>query len=86
VYDTYRELIALRRAHPELTDPRLDRFRVDTAEGWLLLHRGTLRVAVNLGTAPARIPVVTREVLFGSPDVAEDAITLAPDSAAVVRV
>jgi maltooligosyltrehalose trehalohydrolase len=86
VYDTYRELIALRRAHPELTDPRLDRFRVDTAEGWLLLHRGTLRVAVNLGTAPARIPVVAREVLFGSPDLDADAITLAPDSAAVVRV
>ena len=28
-YDTYRELIALRRKHPELADPRLDRFRVD---------------------------------------------------------
>ena len=57
---TYRDLIALRRAHPELTDPRLNRLRVDVDEAarTVVLHRGDLRVVVNLGrdavTAPHR--------------------------------
>ncbi|HXC85698.1 MAG TPA: malto-oligosyltrehalose trehalohydrolase [Trebonia sp.] len=55
----YRSLIALRRARPELTDPRLDQVRADYDEQarWLLITRGPLRVAANLGTAPAKIPV-----------------------------
>jgi maltooligosyltrehalose trehalohydrolase len=46
----YRDLIALRRARPELSDPRLDRLRVDFDEAgrWLVLHRGELRVVANL--------------------------------------
>jgi maltooligosyltrehalose trehalohydrolase len=55
VYDTYRALIALRRAHPELADPRLDRFRVDTEGDCLILHRGDRRVVVNLGTTEAEV-------------------------------
>lgn len=49
----YRELIALRRARPELTDPRLSRVEVDFDEQrkWLVLHRGRLRIAANLGAA-----------------------------------
>jgi maltooligosyltrehalose trehalohydrolase len=57
VYDTYRALIALRRAHPELADPRLDRFQVDTGDDWLVLHRGDRRVLVNLGGTAATIPL-----------------------------
>jgi malto-oligosyltrehalose trehalohydrolase len=55
----YRELIALRRARPELTDPRLGRVRADYDEDarWLLVHRGRLRIAANLGAAPARLPL-----------------------------
>ena len=55
----YRELIALRRAHPELADPRLDRFavRADPDDRWLVLHRGGLRVVVNLSGEPARVPL-----------------------------
>lgn len=55
VYDTYRALIALRRAHPELADPRLDRFRVDTEGDCLILRRGARRVVVNLGTETADV-------------------------------
>jgi maltooligosyltrehalose trehalohydrolase len=55
VYDTYRALIRLRRTHPELADPRLDRFRVDAGDGWLVLHRGERRVIVNLGTTEAKV-------------------------------
>ncbi len=55
----YRSLIALRRARPELTDPRLHAVRADYDEDarWLLVHRGPLRVAANLGAAPVRIPL-----------------------------
>jgi maltooligosyltrehalose trehalohydrolase len=55
----YRALLALRRARPELADPRLDRVRVDYDEDarWLLIHRGQLRVAANLGPADAAIPL-----------------------------
>ncbi|MPZ79846.1 MAG: malto-oligosyltrehalose trehalohydrolase [Actinophytocola sp.] len=53
VYDTYRALIALRRTYPELADPRLDHFTVETSDAWLILHRGRRRVLVNLGTADA---------------------------------
>ena len=53
----YRELIALRRARPELTDPRLARVQVDydEAERWLVVRRGRLRVVANLG--PRSLPV-----------------------------
>jgi malto-oligosyltrehalose trehalohydrolase len=53
----YRELIALRRARPELTDPRLDRVTAEFDEDarWIMVRRGRLRVAANLGAAPARI-------------------------------
>jgi maltooligosyltrehalose trehalohydrolase len=48
--ELYRALIALRREHPELADPRLDRFTVGAGPGerWLVLYRGELRLAVNL--------------------------------------
>jgi maltooligosyltrehalose trehalohydrolase len=88
VYDTYRELIALRREHPELADPRLDRFRVDTGDGWLVLHRGTLRVLVNLGTDKAEIPLgaPVRSVLLGHPEVQDEKAALPPETFAVLRL
>jgi maltooligosyltrehalose trehalohydrolase len=88
VYDTYRELISLRRKHAELSDPRLDRFRVDAGDGWLVLHRGTLRVMVNLGTAKAEIDAggPVREVLFGQSEVRDEVVTVAPDAVAIIRL
>ena len=55
----YRELIALRRAWPELTDPRLGRVRVDYDEAarWLVVRRGRLRIVANLGPAGLRVPL-----------------------------
>jgi maltooligosyltrehalose trehalohydrolase len=57
----YKSLLALRRARPELTDPRLDRVRADYDEEarWLLVTRGSLRIAANLGTAPVKLPLTT---------------------------
>ncbi len=61
--DWYRSLIALRRSRPELTDPRLDQVRVEFDEDarWLLVHRGKLRIAANLGDGPVDIPVASSE-------------------------
>ncbi|HEX3712349.1 MAG TPA: malto-oligosyltrehalose trehalohydrolase [Trebonia sp.] len=86
----YRSLLALRRSCPELTDPRLDRVRVDYDEGarWLVLHRGGLRVAVNLGETPAELPVAADDVLLGSDpgiSVKPGAVLLPEASLAVVR-
>jgi len=55
----YRELIALRRARPELTDPRLDRVTAAFGEDarWLLVRRGRLRIAANLGPGTVRLPL-----------------------------
>ncbi|GAA3857222.1 malto-oligosyltrehalose trehalohydrolase [Saccharothrix violaceirubra] len=51
----YRELIALRRSHPELADPRVDRFEVREVGTALVLHRGGLRVVCNLGAEPVDV-------------------------------
>jgi maltooligosyltrehalose trehalohydrolase len=55
----YRTLIALRHAQPDLSDPDLTGVRVDYDERarWCVVHRGDLLTAVNLGTAPAAVPV-----------------------------
>ena len=57
--DWYRTLLTLRRSRPELTDPRLDQVRVDYDDDarWLLVTRGPLRIAANLGAAAVRIPL-----------------------------
>ncbi|UYQ66712.1 malto-oligosyltrehalose trehalohydrolase [Streptomyces peucetius] len=53
----HRELIALRRALPDLTDPDLAAVKVafDEQARWLAYRRGDLRVAVNLAKEPAAI-------------------------------
>ncbi len=55
----YTELIALRRRRPELTDPRLDRMQADYSEHerWLVVTRGRLRIAANLGDEAAALPL-----------------------------
>jgi maltooligosyltrehalose trehalohydrolase len=58
----YRELTALRRAQPDLTDPDLGDVKVtyDADARWLALRRGDVRVAVNFAEEPARIPLGLR--------------------------
>ncbi|MEU2075137.1 malto-oligosyltrehalose trehalohydrolase [Streptomyces sp. NPDC013489] len=55
----YRQLIALRRTLPDLTDPDLAGVKAafDEEARWLVFRRGVLRVAVNLGKEPAVIPL-----------------------------
>jgi malto-oligosyltrehalose trehalohydrolase len=89
----YRELIALRRARPELTDPRLDRVRASYDEDgrWLVVRRGQLRIAANLGPSAQRLPLAGRgaAVLAAScPGVTLDggAVMMPASSFAVVEV
>jgi maltooligosyltrehalose trehalohydrolase len=92
IFAWYRELIALRRARPELTDPRLDRVAADFDEDarWIIVRRGRLRIAANLGAAPVRLLLGQRgtAVLAAShPEVAihQDTISLPSSSFTVVE-
>ncbi|MEU0830433.1 malto-oligosyltrehalose trehalohydrolase [Streptomyces sp. NPDC056231] len=55
----YRELIALRRSMPDLSDPDLASVKTafDEQARWLACRRGDLRIAVNLDEKPATIPL-----------------------------
>jgi maltooligosyltrehalose trehalohydrolase len=88
----YRELIALRRARTELTDPRLDRVHADFGEDgrWLLVRRGRLRIAANLGRDTVRLPLGqpgTGVLAASSPGVAikQDTVTMPPAAFAVIE-
>ena len=63
--EVYRALIALRHDDPDLGDPWLDHLAVDYDEDrrWIVLHRGALAIACNLGTERATIPVGGEVVL-----------------------
>ncbi|PSK97987.1 maltooligosyl trehalose hydrolase [Murinocardiopsis flavida] len=88
---TYRDLIALRRTHAELSDPRLDRFVVDAApDGRVLtLHRGGLRVVCNLrpedAVAALDRPATAVLLARGAAEPVDGGVRLAARSFAVVR-
>jgi maltooligosyltrehalose trehalohydrolase len=88
VLGLYRRLIALRRQHGELADPRLDRVTVDVDEDrrWLVVHRGTLRVVANLAAQMQRLPIQAGAVLLATGDASAEAdgLLLAAHSAAIV--
>jgi malto-oligosyltrehalose trehalohydrolase len=91
ILDWYRELIALRRARPELTDPRLTATQVSYDEDarWLVADRGGTLIVASLGGAPLHIPlpVPATEVLAASRpgvSVAGAAVSMPPESFAVV--
>ena len=89
----HRELIALRRARPELSDPWLDEVEVayDEDARRIVLHRGRLRLAVNLGDDRQEIPLDGRPMgvlLSSGPGFVyrDGGIELEPVSAAVVEL
>lgn len=88
----YRTLIALRRTHPELTDPRLDEMVVSyqpDAE-WFVMHRGTQRVVANLAPAAQTVPLDGRTASvvasFGSASPKGSGVRLEAESVAIVTV
>jgi maltooligosyltrehalose trehalohydrolase len=86
----YRELIALRHIEPDLTDPRLDHVHVDFDDhaNWLVMHRGSLRVVVNLADEPRTLELAGKEVLLATGEVDLDgaATTVGAQSAAIIRI
>ena len=88
--ELYHGLIALRHGYPELADPRLDAFTVETGPGgrWLVLHRGDLRLACNLAgeVDNVRLDRHVGVVLLASAEVthAGRVLKMPPESFAIV--
>jgi maltooligosyltrehalose trehalohydrolase len=89
--EVHRTLLALRHSHPELVDPDLSavEVRFDEDQRWLVVHRGTLRVAANLADRPREIELdrPATGVVFATgdePTIDRATVTLPPESAAVL--
>ena len=93
----HHDLIALRRAVPDLADPRLDRVQVLHEGGfaaadarWLTVRRGEHLVVVNFSGDHVQVPVgaAGAEVLaaWEPAQVLDGVVALAPASAAVLRL
>jgi maltooligosyltrehalose trehalohydrolase len=86
----YRRLIALRRQVPALTDPRLDRVHTDCdPKGeWLVIRRGPVSVAANLGDSEWAFPVDFSAELLAASDPriepADESLILPPDTVAIL--
>ncbi len=87
----YRNLIALRRRTPGFSDGRLDRVKVryDEQAAWLVVERGALRVAANLGDAEQKVELgdgAASRVLLASDDgitLQAGVATLPPDTVVI---
>jgi len=84
----YRELIALRRATPALTDPAFSRVRAafDDDLRWFLVERDDVSIVVNFGLDELSLPVLEATVLLATDDAANVAGTVLtlPAHAAVI--
>ncbi len=67
--DCYRALVSLRRTHPDLADPRLDRLAVEYDEDarWIILHRNAVHVICNLADQPVDVPITGTTLLAWDP-------------------
>ncbi len=88
VLDWHRRLIALRRAVPTLTDGRLDAVDMtfDEHEVWLVVRRGPVTVAGNLGDNAIDLAVTGAIVVAndGAELGVKGTLRLAPDAVAVL--
>jgi maltooligosyltrehalose trehalohydrolase len=85
---TYRSLIELRRETPELTDPRLTRTSCEhnDTDRWLVLHRGSVVVAVNFNTTRVELPYIGTLLFSTDEEVTlTDRLRLPGHSAAILR-
>lgn len=85
----YRDLIALRRNEPDLADPWLNHLVVDydEAERWIVLRRGGLAIACNLGGEEAQVPIAGELVLaWDTPKLKKKSTKLPGHSFAILRL
>jgi maltooligosyltrehalose trehalohydrolase len=84
----YQQLIALRHNEPDLADPWLDDMRVDYDEErqWIVMERGALAIACNLGSEAADVPVTGEVVLaWDEPTVGPKSTRIEGHSFAIVK-
>ena len=87
----HRDLLALRRRVGDLTDGRLDAVRVEASETWLRMERGSVTVALNIGSSTVDVAVTpgAGTTLASDPAVTVDpaggAVTLPPDTVVVLH-
>jgi maltooligosyltrehalose trehalohydrolase len=87
--ECYRALIALRHERSELSDPWLEALAIDYDEDerWIVIRRGNLRLACNLGPDAAVVPVGGAPILWWDkpePDRTEAATTIPGHSFAIL--
>lgn len=85
----HRRLVALRKATPDLSDPRLDRVDASCGDQFIVVRRGRAVVGANLAARARRIhlPYVVRSVLLATGPgvtVMRDVVELPAESAVVV--
>ncbi len=88
--EVYRQLAALRRAHPALTDPAFSRTRceVDETARLLRMHRGDLLVVINFADTDAVVDVAQADLLFETEsgvDLTAGSLTLPAHAGAVLH-
>lgn len=84
----YRALIRLRHSDSDLADPWLGHLHTDFDEDrhWIVLRRGALSIACNLGDDVARVPAVGALLLaWDEPLVGAEATALPGHSVAILR-
>jgi maltooligosyltrehalose trehalohydrolase len=84
----YRQLIALRRDEPDMADPWLDHLHIDYDEDqrWIVMRRGTLSIACNLGADAVDVPVTGDVVVaWGTPTSSAKSTRIEGHSFAVVK-
>jgi maltooligosyltrehalose trehalohydrolase len=80
----YQALIALRRSCPELTDTRLTEVSAEHGDAWIVVYRGSVRIAANLGAEPVRLP--DGELLLASASGIHPGGELPEESLAILRM
>jgi maltooligosyltrehalose trehalohydrolase len=84
----HRALIRLRRNEPDLADPWLPDLgvEVDDDHRWIVMRRGAVAIACNLGTEPVEVSVAGELLAqWGDPMLEGERTTLPAHSVAVVR-
>ncbi len=86
--ELYARLLAVRRQHADLTDPRFDRAvtRCDDEAGWLVIERESMVLAVNFSDRPAEVSLTApvQEVLVvGAVATDNETVRLGSQSAVV---
>ena len=77
----------MRHSEPGLADPWLDHLVVDFDEDqqWILIRRGDLVIACNLGTQPVTVPVTGEVLAWGTPEVNSETTVLDGHTFAILR-